>query len=393
MRHSLRAAVEEAKEAALQVLRSNSRGPFRSLPRAAGWGYPEPYTRDLMISALGVLTTGDEGLVSALRRVLTALAANQTALGHIPGLAHDPEDLGASDTTPLFLIGVALFRRTTGQADFLDEAARKALRWMDYQSPEDRVIVAQQPTSDWRDEQWVPGFGLYVNALTYTHLRLWGRAERAAALRGLMNRFTVTADRKHRHVHAGLVLPHRPYYALWSYKQYGSERFDLLGNCLTVLSGIASRSRARDLIAWVEGECKALRDKGELALDLPPVLMPYIRPEHPDWRPRYEQYGRRGEYHNGGVWPFVCGFYVAACVAAGRLRLAERKLAALTELVRPARDHDVPFGFNEWFRAQDGTPCGQDWQTWSAAMYLYAAACVERGCTPFYDEVRSREQG
>jgi hypothetical protein len=391
VKQTLRAAVAEAGEAALGVLRANRRGPFRGLFRTAGWGYPEPYTRDLMISALGILTTGDPALTRALRRVLVSLAENQTSRGHVPGLAHNPDDLGASDTTPLFLIGIALFRRATGEADFLEDAAWKALQWMDYQSPEDRVIVAQQPTSDWRDEQWVPGFGLYVNALAYTHLRLWDRQERAEDLRGLMNRFTVTAGRSQRHVHAGLVLPHRPYYALWSYKLYGSERFDLLGNCLTVLSGIASPSRARDLVGWVEGECKALRDRGELALDLPPVMIPYIQRDHPDWRPRYEQYGRPGEYHNGGVWPFVCGFYVAACVAAGRIGLAERKLAALTDLVRPAREHDVPFGFNEWFRAQDGAVCGQDWQTWSAAMYLYAAACVEQRRTPFFDEVRARD--
>jgi len=75
-------------------------------------------------------------------------------------------------------------------------------------------------------------------------------------------------------------------------------------------------------------------------------------------------------------------------VAAGRYRLAERKLAALTQLVRPARDAQLDFGFNEWFRAQDGTPCGQDWQTWSAAMYFYAAVAVEQRRTPFFDEAR-----
>jgi hypothetical protein len=32
---------------------------------------------------------------------------------------------------------------------------------------------------------------------------------------------------------------------------------------------------------------------------------------------------------------------------------------------------------------------GQDWQTWSAALYLYAAKCVEEKRTPFFDEMRS----
>jgi hypothetical protein len=373
----------------MQVLRHNARGPFQGLPRTAGWAYPEPYTRDMMISSLGILAAGDEYLVRRMKRVLESLARNQTRLGHVPGLAHDPDVLGASDTTPLFLIGAAAFRRATGDGAFLQEAVERALRWMEYQSPEDRVIVAQEPTSDWRDEQWVPGFGLYVNTLLYAALRLHGQEERADVLRGLMNRFAVTAESKHSHVHEGLVLARKPYYALWSYKLYSSERFDLLGNSLAVLCGIASPTRAVALVHWVEEECAALRERGDLALDLPPVLFPYILPEHPDWRPRYERYGRPGDYHNGGVWPFTCGFYVAAVVAAGRRRLAEQKLEALTRLARPAREQDVAYGFNEWFRAQDGTPCGQDWQTWSAAMYLYAAVCVEQGRTPFFDEVRS----
>ena len=93
-------------------------------------------------------------------------------------------------------------------------------------------------------------------------------------------------------------------------------------------------------------------------------------------------------FRSGGIWPFICGFYVAALVAAGRHQLAEKKLIALTELVRPARQADVEFGFNEWLGAQDGTPRGQDWQMWSAAMYLYAAVCVEQKTTPFFDQIR-----
>ncbi len=393
MRRDLYAPVEEAKGAALDVLRNNARGPYRGLPRTAAWGYPEPYTRDLMISALGVTVSGDEVLMASLRRVLETLARNQTRLGHMPGLVHNPEDLGASDTTPLFLIGLAAYRRASGEPEFLGEAAAKALQWMDYQSPEDRVIVAQQPTSDWRDEQWVLGYGLYVNALVYAFLRLYGRHERADLLGQLMNRFAVQAGSRHRHVHEGLVLAHKPYYAAWSYKIYADERLDLLGNSLAVLSGIASRTRARSLVAWIERECEAMRESGRLESELPPNYFPYIQRDHPDWRPRYEQYNRPGEYHNGGVWPFICGFYVAATVAADMHRIAERNLAALSRLVHHARDPRLEYGFNEWHSALDGTPRGQDWQTWSAAMYLYAARCVEERRTPLFDEARSHANG
>ena len=380
--------VEEAKKAALEVLLHNVRGPFHSLPRTAGWGYPEPYTRDLMISTLGILVSGNERLIRSLRRVLDTLARNQSRLGHIPSLVHDPTDRGASDTTPLFLIALALFRNFTGEQNFLEEAAQKALTWMEYQSPSDHIMVTQQPTSDWRDEQWVWGYGLYVNTLLYILLRLYHMDDRASSMHKMMHRFDLVGKRKRRRSHTPLAVPYKPHYSLCVYKMHRSDRFDLLGNSLAILSGIALPSRADNLISWVETNCRALREKGKLALDLPPCLFPYVQPGEEDWRPRYEKYGIPGEYHNGGVWPFICSFYVAAAVAMRRLRLAKKRFLALTQLVRIAKDTTLAFGFNEWFKAQDGTPGGEDWQTWSAAMYLYAAACIEQGETPFFADVR-----
>ncbi|MHB9131993.1 MAG: glycoside hydrolase 100 family protein [Armatimonadota bacterium] len=383
--------IEEAKKAALDILLRNSReGVCEGLPRTAGWGYPEPYTRDLMISALGVFASGNEELIAAWRRVFVALAKHQTAHGHIPSLAHDPGDLGASDTTPLFLMALAIYRRVTGEKHFLEDAEERALRWMDYQSPADEVIVGQLPTTDWRDEQYVVGFGLYVNTITYAYLRLLGHDTEAKRLQNLMKHFVITSGVRHRHVHEGLVVPRKPYYAMWAYKICSSERFDLLGNSLAVLNGIPSCARERSLIMWIEDECDALRECGDLVVDLPPNFFPYIRPTDPDWLPRYEQFNRPGEYHNGGIWPFICGFYVVATLAAGFPRLAERRLVALTELAQLSRDPSLKFGFNEWIRAQDGTAQGNDWQTWSAAMYLYAAICVEKGKALFFENFRNK---
>ncbi len=380
--------VSRAKEAALQVLLHNNHGAYRNLPRTAGWGYPEPYTRDLMICSLGILTTENKRLLKSLRRVLEMLSRTQSELGHIPSLVHDPQDRGSSDTTPLFLMAVGIYRKVMKEHDFLEQAAQKALNWMRYRSPTDRYLVAQLPTSDWRDEQWVLGYGLFVNTIVYTYLCLFGQDDRAAKVRQSMESFTVKGERQQRHVHEGLVLRYKPYYALWSYKVLRSERFDLLGNSLAILAGIASPSRAKKLVLWIEKESEALRQNEDLAVDLPPNFFPYVRPGDPDWNRRYEKYNQPGEYHNGGIWPFICGFYIAALVAVKRYNLAEEKLLALTELARPARKADVEFGFNEWIRAQDGTPQGQDWQSWSAAMYLYAAESVEQKRTPFFDEIR-----
>jgi hypothetical protein len=380
--------IEEAKKAALEVLLHNAHGPFHGLPRTAGWGYPEPYTRDLMFSILGIAVSGNQKLLESIRKVLKTLARNQTEHGHIPSLVHDKEDRGASDTTPLFLLGVGIFRKVSGEAEFLHEAVVKALAWMEHQSPSDRYLVAQQPTSDWRDEQWMTGYGLLVNTLAYSYLRILGQHERADKMHHEMSRFTFSGETVHHHVPEGLVIKHKPYFAFWFYKIYSSERFDLLGNSLAILSGLASPTRAEQMISWVEKECARMRKRGELAIDLPPNFFPFIKPEDPDWLLRYKIYNKPGEYHNGGIWPFVCGLYVAALVAAKRYTLAGEKLVALTHTIKLSNTGKVDFGFNEWIKAQDGKPMGQDWQTWSAALYLYAVKCVEEKRTPFFDELR-----
>jgi hypothetical protein len=296
----------------------------------------------------------------------------------MPSLVHDPGNRGASDTTPLFLLILGMYRNHTGEAAFLEEAAARALRWMAYQTVDDQSLVGQQPTSDWRDEHWVLGHGLYVNALVLGYSRLLGLEDGARALRRAAN----AAGGK------GFDTEGQPVYALWFFKVLRDKRCDVLGNSLAILTGMADPGRARAMVAWIEDHCARLRASGDLALDLPPCFFPFVQPSDSDWHPRYEQFNLPGQYHNGGVWPFVCGFHIAALVAAGELALAREKLDALTLLVQKARPGTaVPaggFGFNEWCLAKDGSPAGQDWQTWSASMYLYAAACVEEGRALFF---------
>jgi hypothetical protein len=73
--------------------------------------------------------------------------------------------------------------------------------------------------------------------------------------------------------------------------------------------------------------------------------------------------------------------------------LARRKLLALTELVKPWHENETEWGFNEWIKAQTGEPSGRDWQTWSAAIYIYAAECVQQQSTPFFGDIRAGRPG
>lgn len=379
--------IKSAKKAALEVLLHNSTGPFLDLPRTAGWGYPEPYTRDLSLSTLGIAVSKNPVLINSMRRVLETLAKNQSQKGQIPSLVHDKNNLGSSDTTPCFLMAVGVFRKVVDDPFFLEESVEKAVEWMEYQCPTSHYLIAQQPTSDWRDEQWVLGYGLFVNALTYLAYKLLGKEEKARNLGTAINQLTYATDTFHKCRHEGLVINTKPHYALWSYKVYSSERFDLLGNSLAILSGLASPSKAKQIVEWIENACLEMHRKKDLVLGPTPNFFPFIQPDDPDWLPRYSEFNKPGDYHNGGIWPFISGFYIAALVAAGLFEEAEKELLALTHFIRKSKNKELDFGFNEWYKAQTGNPMGQDWQTWSASNYLYAATCVQERRTLLIENI------
>ena len=128
-----------------------------------GMGISGAVNKGFDVFILRIAISENQKLIESIRRVLETLPQNQTEHGHIPSLVQDEEDRRSSDTSPLFLLGVGIFRKMTDEHDFLQDAVSKSLTWMEYHSPSNRDLVAQQPTSDWRDEQWVTGYGMFVN--------------------------------------------------------------------------------------------------------------------------------------------------------------------------------------------------------------------------------------
>jgi glycogen debranching enzyme len=104
-------------------------------------------------------------------------------------------------------------------------------------------------------------------------------------------------------------------------------------------------------------------------------LTPVVQPGDPDWRDYYGMLNVPHCYHNGGVWPFIGGFYVGALVRAGRLSQAAVALEKLRTLNRAGE-------FNEWHHGETLEPMGVKSQAWSAGMYLFARECVRRSETP-----------
>ena len=81
----------------------------------------------------------------------------------------------------------------------------------------------------------------------------------------------------------------------------------------------------------------------------------------------YPRLSRPGNYHNGGIWPFVGGFYVMALKKAKRdFQNALESLAGSNRIGKHGE-----YEFNEWI-SDSGEPEGSAFQSWSAGMYVLA---------------------
>jgi GH15 family glucan-1,4-alpha-glucosidase len=186
--------------------------------------------------------------------------------------------------------------------------------------------------------------------------------------------FRETVDR--RFVPTNNKLPDERYYLPYITHYDFGEWFDTLGNSLAILGGIADRDRTNDILHIIEDH--------ELAARGPVVcLYPTISKGDSDWREYYSNFSLNlpDQYHNGGIWPFVGAFYIAALVKAGRKDDARAQLVKLAALNRSGRE--IEWEFNEWYHGKNGRPMGKVEQAWSAGGYLFAYECVKKGRVPW----------
>ena len=82
------------------------------------------------------------------------------------------------------------------------------------------------------------------------------------------------------------------------------------------------------------------------------------------------------QYHNGGIWPMVGGFWVAALAEVDATE-------ARTELLKLARACALRnWAFTEWLHGRTLAPRGMPGQSWNAAVFLIAQNAVLRRANP-----------
>jgi serine/threonine protein kinase len=365
-------------------------------------GHHQIWARDSMIALLGARFSDDERIQSALRASIGILKEHQSPTGAIPNNVdcetQRPNFRAYADGGLWWIIGSSLL------APDLEEAA-KILHWYECQDVDQSGLLSMHEASDWHDLFCTRGKGLYVNCLYVLALRAVAK-QLATSDRVRSERYTERADAAVRKLNAlfwyhgdGELLPHlahtfstenrkdqdaigrkrwlpvkkhlaedRYYLPYLGFRAVG-EWFDSLGNLLAILAGIADEEQTATILDFIARH----------GSDRPPLfsLYPVVEPGDPDWRDYYGTRNLPQHYHNGGIWPFIGGFYVAALVKAGRMDAAAQALEKLTDL-------NLSGEFNEWYHGETVEPMGVQDQAWSAGMQLFATECVNRGHVPIH---------
>jgi glycogen debranching enzyme len=359
-------------------------------------GHHQIWARDSMIALLGARFVQDSEIQEALQSSISLLRDRRGPNGAIPNNVASgtlPNFRAYADGGLWWIVGSTLLAPDA-------DVVREVLRWYEYQDVDQSGLLSMQEASDWQDLFCTRGKGLYLNCLYVLTLRCAAALVVGDEADRLRRHAGLVADRintyfwylgdgyMQRHMSqtystAGVpsqdsmgrprempekryLIGERYYLPYLGFRSSG-EWFDSFGNILAILAGVADEGQSGIILDFIS----------RYSLDIWPLrsLTPVVRPGDADWRNYYGSLNAPHHYHNGGVWPFLGGFYVAALVKAGRLETAELALRGLAQLNQCGQ-------FNEWHHGETGAPMGAQDQAWSAGMYLFAWECVTRGQVP-----------
>ena len=348
--------------------------------RARRRGYAAIFGRDAAICAIGMALSGDAALERAAAVGLETLSEHQASNGQIPKFVDaqageaDYWYLGCIDSTLWWLLARDfLERRSPRRRPSRPRCVARALQWLLAQEHQRFFLLQQNEASDWADIMPRSGFVLYSNALWYAVKRRYG-LDRAAETRenfnGLFHPFSAGLARYRRARLLNEYVLRRArnrdlYLSFVNFSFFGEEG-DVFGNLLAVLCGLADPAASRRTLDALQ------RARVSRLYPVRVVTRP-IRRRSALWRP-YMARHRQNEiwqYHNGGIWPMVGGFWVAALAGAGRLSQARLELAKLARACALGN-----WAFTEWLHGTQGTPRGMPGQSWNAAAFLIAERAV-----------------
>lgn len=379
----MRAAVTPAGFVAANTVRDN---------------YKRIWGRDGAIVSIVALQTDDEELHKAAKDTMYTLRDHQGPHGEIPSNVDVVDSkvsyggtAGRVDASLWFVIGCHRLWQQSGDEKILADmlpSIKKVEFLLGAWEFNTKGLLYIPETGDWADEYVQHGYVLYDQLLYLRALqdiaRMYGAVGDAEA-----DRISQKADHLKHLIQANYwfydcdpntVNAYHPvmfekgcniaeekgahWMSYFSPTGYG-YRFDGMANVLASLFDVASDEQRQHVDAYISERCV----KPELKIL--PAFSPVITQVDADWKHLQSTFSNAFknnpyEYHNGGLWPLISGWYVADLAARGEMDAAREYLQAIDTANEMDAEGDG-WGFYEFINGKTLAPGGTRHQTWSAS--------------------------
>ena len=361
--------------------------------------YRRIWGRDSIIIGLSALMTDNAELIDTFRHTLETLAEYQGPHGEIPSNV-DPQSgrisyggmTGRVDADLWFIIGCGEYWRATGDDVFLDDmipVVEKVHFLLGAWEFNNRGLLYIPATGDWADEYIHNGYILYDQLLylqalrTLCAIRKYAHgstdhdlSRRVTKIKRLIwdnywfdEDGTVPDDAYHEILYekgqkAATSCKNHHWLPFFSPHGYG-YRFDGLANVLVSLLDVADDRRRQKVDTYIKDLTENYR------MSLLPAFHPVITPVDEDWKElnitfSYTFKNRPYEYHNGGLWPMITGFYVADLARRNKNDAARHYLEGV-HTANATEMNSKDWSFPEYIHGKNFSPGGTRMQCWSAA--------------------------
>ncbi len=395
--------IDTAYHKAGDIIRDNV-SPFGLM--ASSVGYRQVWARDLGISTFGAALLDDDDIVQAILTSLQTLRKYQSESGAIPisvSVADKPYvmfgvgNCSGIDAAMWFILTIrylwSLGKIDKGVVEDFAPAIDAAARWLRCQDSNEDHLLEVPENSDWRDLWFYRNHVLYDDVLYFAAQKCieslkqeisFSAPVSSAKTRDALNLFYWVSLKNWQEILArdkagsfqqaqiGEIyniitgnLQNYPFYLPYvALSDFGLE-CDMVGNLLAILFGVSNKEQETKILDYID-QCGAANPYPISVLDVP------VQSADPRWSKWFAKahLNMPNQYHNGGIWPFVGGFYVAALMKCGRKSEAEHHLERLAQACKLGKAHE--WEFNEWLHKLSGKPMGAPRQLWSAAMYCFA---------------------
>ena len=387
--------------------------------------YYSLWTRDSMVTTIGVLQSGDSDLIDTAHNSWSMIKQYQSDLGRIPAYIdlNDPVKPQAEfggwgrietlDSQMWYVIGAwQLFEQSQNELYVSPSSLLsyiKAMNILEHRASPTSGLVDWPISAGWDDQMQRRHHVLSLESLRILALDSIAKLGTAAGDESIAEEYTNKANELRTIVqqtfwldqdklswifsnisitngpgyfspHSGRILEFMSEMPTQYFTSYLAPyeisadhlRFDTYANVLSILSGVASDEQAEQILDYISEN--NLVDPWPVR-----VLNPVVKPGDDDYHPFYE-YGRNkpNQYQNGGIWPHITGLYILALQKVGRNQEAEIILDKMVAMVKQPGHAKTEWGFNEYYHGETGLPGedAHDDQAWSAGGLLYALSAV-----------------